>query len=186
MMPPQLCINWHHHAKPWSMKGIGKGERERPTRWANPDHPLHTSQLTTWIPPLVHFHSPTWFLVPKTENPHILFKSKPLGLGFGFWLQKPAPPSRVSGSHPHHTKPSIPHPNWVPSTRKHPPPMFRWPKPSPGSSVLGFWPQPVPPRASPNGTPPLPQTQCTPPQPGPLYAKRAPPAFRLPKPSPSS
>ena len=59
---------------------------------------------TVTVPALPVLETPQVFpylcgtlLVPKTENPHILFaKSKPLGLGFGFWLQKPASPSRTS------------------------------------------------------------------------------------------
>ena len=135
----------------------------------------------------VVYPTPTGFPLHKKQPPRISFaKTEPRPLGFCFFDSNRTPLAAHPIAPPHCLKPSVPHPNRMPSTQKNSSPAFRSPKPSSGSSVLGFWPQPVPPRASPNGTPPLPQTRCTPPQPGPLYAKKSPTAFHSPKLSPGS
>jgi hypothetical protein len=72
-----------------------------------------------------------------------------------FWFLGPnQPPTRAL---PNHTPPTASNPAYpTPTGCLYPtnsPPAVRSPKPSSGSSVFGFWPQPVSPRASPNHTP---------------------------------
>ena len=84
------------------------------------------SQLTTQTPHLVHFPNPSWFLVSKTKTsmfhlPNLSCWS--LDLDFG--SNQPSA-SCVTRSHPHRTKPSVPHQIVSPLPKNKPPKTKPW------------------------------------------------------------
>ena len=138
--------------------------------------PRQTQSTPPQYSPLYRTHS-----VPTLRWPN----PSPGGSDFGFWLQSAPPRASPDRTSPPRQTQSTP-PQYSPLYRTLSPPALRWPNPSPGSSGFGFWLQSVPPRASPDRTSPPRQTQSTPPQYGPLYRTRSPPALRWPNPSSGS
>ena len=108
--------------------------------------PLHALPDRTTPLPQTQCTPAKWdFLYPKMNPPTLLWpKPSPNGLVLDC-RSNSALLAHCPIAPPHHLKPSVCLPNRISSTRKRTPPTLRWPKLSPGGSVLEFGFNPPPP-----------------------------------------